>query len=386
MTDETGARRLLTLVGEHLDEVVERSVAQVRITVPQFGELPAQEMRPAIRSGFLAALAAFGEDRPATAAERAELGRLGARRAEQGIPMQALVHGFRLAARVVVETAHDYNVRYELCVPDAELHAATQRVWEWVVDALAVAAHAHHQVELELARLDSGPRADFIRRLLLGSLSRDDMMVQAPLHGLDPARTYLAFRAPLEGVRARQRLETAMGAPAVHDVIDGDLAGVVLQPPHGSPDLIALGLAVALTSIADSFAQATAALKTAQLYKLDGVVSISDVAARAGAVAGRGFTEIAYQRCFASLPQPRDQRWTFEATLAAHLAHDLRFDETARGLHIHPNTLRYRIHRFEELSGLRVDHTEDTVTIWWALQHLRITGDDAALGGPTNVF
>lgn len=367
-------QHLLTLVGEHVNEMVERSVAQVRRDTPQFAGLPPEEMRPAIRAGFLSALAAFREDRPASEAELAELARLGARRAEQGIPLQALVQGFRQAARVVIEAAHDCNDRYELNVREADLHAATQRVWEWVVDGLAVASQAHHSVELELARLDSGPRADFIRRLLLGSLDRADTMALAPLHGLDPGRAYRAFRAPFDGPRARQRLEHMVGVPALHDVIDGDLAGVLLQPPNRSPDLIAFGLAVPLTSIADSFAQATLALETARLYALEGAVDISEVAARAGAITGRSLAEIAYGRCFASLPQPRDQRWTFEATLTAHLAHDLRFEDTACELHIHPNTLRYRIRRFEELSGLRVDHIEDTVTIWWALQHLRMNG------------
>jgi hypothetical protein len=386
MSMETGMQRLFTLVGEHLDEVVERSVARVRIDTPQFAELPPDEMRPAIRSGFVAALAAFREDRPATVDDLAELRKLGARRAEQGIPLQALVHGFRLAARVAIETAHEYNDRYELAVYEADLHSMTQRVWEWVVDALAVASQAHHHVELEMARMGSGPRADFIRRLLMGSFSRADTMSLAPLHGLDPERTYRAFRAPLDGLRARQRLEHVLGVSALHDVVDGDLAGVLLHAPNRSPDLIAFGLAVPLTSIADSFAQATIALRTARLYCLDGAVSISHVAARAGAVAGHALAEIAYERCFASLPQPRDQRWTFEETLSAHLEHDLRFDETARKLHIHPNSLRYRIRRFEELSGLRVDHVEDTVTIWWALQHLRYAGDDSALDKPTNVF
>ncbi|WP_327256512.1 PucR family transcriptional regulator [Streptomyces sp. NBC_01244] len=365
-------QHLLTLVGEHLDEMVERSVTRVQRDTPQFAGLPPEEMRPAIRAGFVSALAAFREDRPASAAELAELAGLGAHRAEQGIPLQALVQGFRQAARVVIEAAHDYNDRYELNVHEADLHAVTQRVWEWVVDALAVASEAHHSMELELARLDSGPRADFIRRLLLGSLGRADTMSLAPRHGLDPSRVYRAFRAPLDGPRARQRLERMLGSSALHEVIDGDLAGVLLQPPNRSPDLIALGLAVPLTSIADSFAQATLALETARLYGLEGDVDIGDVAARAGSITGRALAEIAYGRCFASLPQPRDQRWTFEATLTAHLAHDLRFEDTARELHVHPNTLRYRIRRFEELSGLRVDHTEDTVTIWWALQHLRV--------------
>ncbi|HEX2312353.1 MAG TPA: helix-turn-helix domain-containing protein [Thermomonospora sp.] len=45
---------------------------------------------------------------------------------------------------------------------------------------------------------------------------------------------------------------------------------------------------------------------------------------------------------------------------------------TAAALHLHPNTVRYRIRRFEERSGLRCHHVTDLLMIWWAVRHERI--------------
>ena len=43
---------------------------------------------------------------------------------------------------------------------------------------------------------------------------------------------------------------------------------------------------------------------------------------------------------------------------------------TAEALHIHPNTLAYRLRRFEELSGRSLRSTADLAELWLALRAL----------------
>jgi DNA-binding PucR family transcriptional regulator len=57
-------------------------------------------------------------------------------------------------------------------------------------------------------------------------------------------------------------------------------------------------------------------------------------------------------------------------SVAVYLA-DMRVDQAARRLHLHPNTLRYRLRKFEELTGTDLRRGDDVVEVWWALQHLR---------------
>ncbi|HEY6297650.1 MAG TPA: helix-turn-helix domain-containing protein, partial [Streptosporangiaceae bacterium] len=50
------------------------------------------------------------------------------------------------------------------------------------------------------------------------------------------------------------------------------------------------------------------------------------------------------------------------------LEHDRQTDRAARALHIHPNTLLYRIRRFEHLSGRSLASTESLAEVWLALR------------------
>jgi purine catabolism regulator len=61
-------------------------------------------------------------------------------------------------------------------------------------------------------------------------------------------------------------------------------------------------------------------------------------------------------------------------TLAAFLAHNRSWQKTAAELHVHKQTLVYRIRRTEELSGHRLDRTADVAGLWFALQAARRLG------------
>jgi purine catabolism regulator len=50
------------------------------------------------------------------------------------------------------------------------------------------------------------------------------------------------------------------------------------------------------------------------------------------------------------------------------LEHDRQTDRAARALHIHPNTLLYRIRRFEQISGRSLASTEALAEVWLALR------------------
>lgn len=50
------------------------------------------------------------------------------------------------------------------------------------------------------------------------------------------------------------------------------------------------------------------------------------------------------------------------------LEHDRQTDRAARALHIHPNTLLYRIRRFEQISGRPLASTESLAEVWLAMR------------------
>ena len=49
----------------------------------------------------------------------------------------------------------------------------------------------------------------------------------------------------------------------------------------------------------------------------------------------------------------------------------MRVEDAARALHVHPNTLRHRLRRFEEATGAALRRPTDLVELWWALERRR---------------
>ncbi|HKT00610.1 MAG TPA: PucR family transcriptional regulator ligand-binding domain-containing protein [Rugosimonospora sp.] len=55
-------------------------------------------------------------------------------------------------------------------------------------------------------------------------------------------------------------------------------------------------------------------------------------------------------------------------TVRTWLEHNRHTDPAAKALHIHPNTLLYRVRRFEQITGRSLSTTEDLAEIWLALR------------------
>ncbi|SPL97505.1 Regulator of polyketide synthase expression [[Actinomadura] parvosata subsp. kistnae] len=56
------------------------------------------------------------------------------------------------------------------------------------------------------------------------------------------------------------------------------------------------------------------------------------------------------------------------------LEHNRRMGEAAAALHVHPNTLAYRLRRFSELSGRDLDSSAAFAEVWLAIRAARQLG------------
>ncbi len=82
----------------------------------------------------------------------------------------------------------------------------------------------------------------------------------------------------------------------------------------------------------------------------------ADLRALAGQVLGR-VTE--YDRVHAS---------DLVTSVRVWLEHDRQTERAAGALHVHPNTLLYRVRRFEQISGRSLASTESLAGVWLALR------------------
>jgi DNA-binding PucR family transcriptional regulator len=85
------------------------------------------------------------------------------------------------------------------------------------------------------------------------------------------------------------------------------------------------------------------------------------------AVGADDLAEALERRHFEALDREGQSGRDVEETVRALLEHDQNADDVSRAMHVHRNTVRYRLGRFRELTGLDLRRTDDLVTAWWLL-------------------
>ncbi len=232
-------------------------------------------------------------------------------------------------------------------------------------------------------------RDDLVEGLLLGR-GRDDGDAQrwAAHLGYDPGREHnvmvIAFdigdpRPPQDGEALRQR---------VRDVIEHFVAtrapDVIISVAELFPDTkVVIGIGGTChdpQEITRSYEQAHRTIET--LWRIG----------RAGTVTA--FADLGIHRLLLQVPQlaelrsfaddvlgslspgEHERRAEYLTTLACYLRENSSPQRAARFLHVHPNTVAYRIKRIEEITGLSMDSYRDRLTTQVALEILDALGDE----------
>jgi hypothetical protein len=235
---------------------------------------------------------------------------------------------------------------------------------------------------------DAAAKADFVRALLEGSLSRAETSARAVAYGLMPGSKYYPLRGrPRPGVDAAalahaiEATGSLDGAGAVVATFDREVWGVVSRVPEvGARGVVGVGVAADLFGIRSSFILANRTLETALAFGYDGVVSLDEVSLRPAVLADTHLGQRFVERYL----QPLDTLGAFGATiedsLRAYLEHDLHVESTAAAVFVHPNTLRHRLERFQQMTGTNLRSVEQLFELWWALESRRLKAERAASG------
>jgi len=158
--------------------------------------------------------------------------------------------------------------------------------------------------------------------------------------------------------------------------LDRDLAGIALAPPVALEGITCgLGSPVRLAAVAESFAAASRALQTAVAFGEEGVFSLADLSIRPAILADEALGDAFEARHLEPLAGLGRIGAELESSLRAWFDQGMRVDDAARALHVHSNTLRHRLRRFEEATGATLRDPRDLVELWWALERRRLAGD-----------
>ncbi|MFI1912586.1 PucR family transcriptional regulator [Nocardia sp. NPDC020380] len=151
----------------------------------------------------------------------------------------------------------------------------------------------------------------------------------------------------------------------------------------GGPEVpdgyLGIGPSVELAELPRSFRIAGRVAETARLFDRRGAHTLTDLGLRAAVV---GDTEVGNVLAARYLDTVRDADASpILETVDCYLSAGLNASETANRMFLHHNTVRYRLARFEELTGVSLKDPEVAFQVWWALRYRELDASRAARPG-----
>ena len=367
----TGGQLLDALARQH-DALVQDIRRRIETELPSYQALSESVVDQHVRLSLLRTLEAAQAGHPGIADhDLTEIAEVGAVQAQAGIPVDDMLRVWRMGIELVLARAR--ALAAELRIGDDEVLEFVALLLAWSDVAMIASASAHRAAEIEMARSDHERRAAFVRGVLLGAIAPATLRIDAEAYGLDAQAQYVPVRAHATDPTSQLELERALGLTAtgpprqgIGTLLEGDICGFVRARPRTQRWTIGAGPPAPLDRLAESFGLATRALTTATAFGVTGVVDLGAVGVRAAVVADRDVTEQLTRRYLEPLSAAGSKE-DIIATLRAFLDCGLRIDGAAEQLIVHPNTVRYRLARFEERTGASLRDTTVICELSWAL-------------------
>ena len=312
-----------------------------------------------MRGNVSRALAALRELRDPTADELERAAAVGRERAEQGLTVDAVLHAYRISITAVWSRFGELARAQGADV--ATVLAFSETLWRWADAVMDVVGAAHREVELEQAREEQQRRDAFVFALLTGTLDPVELRRESGTFGLDPEREYFPFRA-------RGRFKPG----GMWITLDHDTAGIATARPSApatSPS--ATPRRPSWSSCPPASRTPAARSRPRSRSARPGAFSLADLSIRPAILADEALGDAFAERHLAPIA---GLGMELEDTLRTYLDLGMRIEDTAKTLHVHANTLRHRLRRFEQATGANLRDPRVVVELWWALERRRLKG------------
>lgn len=139
-----------------------------------------------------------------------------------------------------------------------------------------------------------------------------------------------------------------------------DLKGVAATAGLGGP--------ASLEATEHAYHSASRMLAVALQFGAVGVYGLEDLSLKVAVASEPELGALLMRQNFDPLAAEGDFGELLEETVREFLANGQRILDTSKRLGIHANTLRYRLDRFEKLTGANLGHSLTVVEAWWALE------------------
>jgi hypothetical protein len=350
---------LCRAVADDLGTVVPGIVDRIRREIPSYGVVDRAEHEHAVTLQYEGLLTGLITRRPPSGEESERARELGRRRAQQGLALESMVSAYHVGYREMWNTLLGRAGPGDRAMR-SELAGLVGTVWLWIEQASSAAADAYGATVRaeDAARLALTHR--FLGALAAGGPVTAEHAQMAQALGFDPAGAFQAVCSPADAwpdedttaLRHRMRRRRGTLLCAGRDnvlvaVLQGIPSEALVEAMHHLSPRAAVGVGLTRTGLAGAAVSIIDALEVlptgstgeVAAFERDWLIAtVRPQADRLAALLGPCRTTA---RAHPDLAE----------TIRAFAEHGFSLTGTGRALHIHPNTVRYRLDRWQELTG-----------------------------------
>jgi hypothetical protein len=300
-------------------------------------------------------------------------------RAEEGLPLEDLLHAYRLGGRLA------WRAIVDATGPDEQsaLLEVTELLMSYVDMVSANVAQAYLDERQHVVSEDERRHRMLIDALIHPERQAPDLGALAERAGIEIAESYRPFAQAIPGEPRHVHSQRAaeLRARGILALTEGDrVAGLA---PHGAEEatlarsgcVLLLGGPTSRARLAGMLDDARRLLELAVRRGDRGVVPLDDLVAERVVLRAPEIAESLTDAVFGPLDAYDAQRGSNLAeTLTAFLASGLDRRRTANALHLHPNSVDYRINKATELNGFEPGRPGDLVKIQLAVAARELEG------------
>ena len=349
------AAPLMDAVEDLADELMRRILSAEHAYV-ESTMLSTDQLRAACLANLTEMIGDLSGERPVDLEAARAAGRL---KAEQGVPLAALLHAFRLGGRLIWE---ELMARSDDGSSRTLLEMAAQ-VWA-LVDVCSDAAAEAYRISIDTrAEQDADSRRRLVRALFAEGANAATVADALRTFRIPDRGSFVVVSADARGADSRCVDSTAPGVEAIWDTAVDGVVGLLFAQSDAALDAVLDGIEEGTGSIGVSavFASSSAIPKAVEQARLARACAIVDDGPSTRyesvpiplllAADPVGARVAAKQILGALLDLPEAEKASLLGTLDAWFRAKGSTSDAAGRLHYHRNTVLYRLRRIGELTG-----------------------------------
>jgi GGDEF-like domain/PucR C-terminal helix-turn-helix domain len=402
MSDEQPLVRPIVLSFlERLDEVANQGVIAISKNVASYARLGDEfmdDVRDAVRENVAILAQVLSQGRDISKEELEAIERVGARRAEDGIPLEDVLHAYRTVSRTCWDVLADECRRFEGDALEASIELA-EAVLRYTDQISTCVADAYARAQRSIVREQEGARREFLADLLYGTeASPEDILRRAHTFGYDLSLSYFALFGVGPESDPRKELNIAAAVTSASGL--GSADPIVLQKAEHTIALIPVdpvtdfaampekilaeldgewrfgmgGPGLGLEGIRRAYLEAREALEIGTALRLEGQIHrFEDLLLYHFLRIEPALVDRFVDQMLGPLIEYDERRkGELIKTIEAYFSVDGSVKLAGEALYAHPHTVSYRLKQVERLTSFSLRDPEEKLRMQLALRAYRL--------------